>query len=230
MSDKVYCYAPDYTVLKNIPGYRDKADLEAFERGAVLERMIEGPPRGNFDLAHLQAIHKHLFQDVYEWAGDIRETSLSKGGHTFMSQSRIGTAMSDIHARLKAQNYLKELSAPDFAKAAGQILGDVNYTHPFREGNGRTQFQYLKQLGAQAGHDIDLTRFEQRSWYAASRAANDANYEPMAECIAKAIGPDRSPQRLDPRAEKLLERYRDLIEEQPERDASHERDRDDRER
>ena len=40
------------------------------------------------------------------------------------------------------------------------IVGDINYIHPFREGNGRTQLQYLKQLAEQAGHRLDLARIE----------------------------------------------------------------------
>lgn len=230
MSDKLYCYAPDFTVLKNKFEVRYNAGLRVAETAAVADRMLQTIPSGKFDLAHLQAIHKHLFQDVYTWAGHIRETPLSKGGHTFMSQSRIGTAMSDIHNRLKAQNFLKNLSVSDFAKEAGKILGDVNYTHPFREGNGRTQFQYLKQLGAQAGHPIDLARFEQKTWVAASRTAVDANYEPMAECIAEAIGPDRAPQRLGLRTEQLHEHYRSLIDETPARENARDRGDDDRER
>lgn len=65
--------------------------------------------------------------------------------------------MADIHRRLEAATYLHGLSRENFAAQAGQIIGDVNYVHPFREGNGRTQLHYLKQLAAQAGHAIDLT-------------------------------------------------------------------------
>jgi cell filamentation protein, protein adenylyltransferase len=212
MSDKVYCYPPDYTVLKNIPGYRDAEELKAFESEATKERMLQGPPNGKFGLSHLQAIHKHLFQDVYTWAGELRTTPLSKGGLSFMPQDRIGMAMSDVNNRLKAQNYLKDMNLEAYAKAAGQIMGDVNFTHPFREGNGRTQLQYLKQLTKQAGHEIDLSRLERRSWINASIEANKGEYAAMGKCIEQALGPERDRSNLDERTQALLNRYKDHAE------------------
>ena len=56
------------------------------------------------------------------------------------------------------------------------ILGDINYIHPFREGNGRTQLQYLKQLAQEAGHTLDLTRIQGSDWIAASVASHAADY------------------------------------------------------
>jgi cell filamentation protein len=66
------------------------------------------------------------------------------------------------------------------ASAAGKIIGDVNYVHPFREGNGRTQLLFLEQLAAQAGHALDLMQLDPARWIAASRAAHDADYSLMA--------------------------------------------------
>ncbi|MDN2583444.1 hypothetical protein [Aquibium sp. ELW1220] len=73
MSDSVYCYPPDHTVLKNRLNMRDASELEYFEREFVMER--EGVPEGDFSLSHLRAIHRHLFQDVYDRAGS-RATKL----------------------------------------------------------------------------------------------------------------------------------------------------------
>ena len=55
------------------------------------------------------------------------------------------------------------------------MLGDVNHVRPFREGNGRTQLQYLKQLAARAGHAINLTRLDRTAWLDASRRSNVAD-------------------------------------------------------
>jgi len=63
-----YTY-PGSEILKNKADIRDQAALDAFEADATAIRlleMIEKPIQGTFDLAHLQAIHHHLFQDVYE--------------------------------------------------------------------------------------------------------------------------------------------------------------------
>jgi len=67
----------------------------------------------------------------------------------------IGVA--NIHQRLVQRRFLVGLEHAEFTREAGKIIGDLNYVHPFREGNGRTQLQYLKRLAVRAGHDIDLT-------------------------------------------------------------------------
>jgi cell filamentation protein len=74
-----------------------------------------------------------------------------------------------------------------FADKAGEIIGDINYVHPFREGNGRTQALYLEALARQAGHPIDLTRLVRESWMEASKAAHAGRYGPFADCIRAAL-------------------------------------------
>ena len=71
MSDRDYCYPPDYIVLRNRLNIRDALALEAAERELVAQRLLEPVPAGDFDLDHLKAIHRHLFQDLYAWAGEF---------------------------------------------------------------------------------------------------------------------------------------------------------------
>lgn len=188
MSDPVYCYPPDFTVLKNKLNIREADVLDRFERRLVVQRFAEGAPGGEFDLAHLKAIHRHLFQDVYEWAGDIRSTELAKGGSRFLPRRFIESGIADVHQRLAAKSFLKGLDPENFAHEAGIILGDINHAHPFREGNGRTQLIYLEQLSRQAGYGLDLTKINRGAWMDASRKSHLGRYEAMAECIAVAIG------------------------------------------
>jgi cell filamentation protein len=187
MSDTKYCYPPDYSVLKNKLDLRDADLLERAERRLVVQRILEGLPSGDFDLAHLRAIHWHIFQDVYDWAGEIRTTEIAKSDSQFQFRHYIDTGVADVHRRIKAHDYLKNLSADQFADLAGEIIGDINYVHPFREGNGRTQMQYLKQLADQAGHAIDLTLVEKDIWMDASKKAHLGNYQPIAVCIKHLI-------------------------------------------
>ena len=67
------------------------------------------------------------------------------------------------------------------------MLGDVNRVHPFREGNGRTQLQYLKQLATRAGHAIDLTRIDRTTWLDSSRRSNAGDHAAMTRCIRRAL-------------------------------------------
>jgi fido (protein-threonine AMPylation protein) len=81
--DDPYCY-PGTTVLKNVPGIQDQAALDEFEIAIVAQRSDAPLPRGRFSLHHYCAVHRHLFQDVYHWAGRFRTVRISKGGSTFL--------------------------------------------------------------------------------------------------------------------------------------------------
>jgi len=181
-----YCY-PGSTVLRNKLSLADQERLNLIERRLVTQRALEGIPAGLFDLAHLRRIHKHLFQDVYDWAGAIRTVEIAKNGHQFQFCRFIETGMADVHRRLSSAAFLKNLSAEDFAAAAGEIIGDLNYAHPFRDGNGRTQLLYLQQLAEQAGHRLEISQLDSQRWISASKAAHNADYSLMAAEIARVI-------------------------------------------
>ena len=97
--------------------------------------------------------------------------------------------MADVHGRLARSRFLKGLAATAFAEQAAGIIGDINYIHPFREGNGRTQLQYLKQRARKRA--IALTRIEGPRWIAASIASHAADYQPMAEVRGAETAPER---------------------------------------
>ena len=186
-ADDPYVYPDAPNVLRNRLRIKDAEELDAVERVFVARRIRAGSPSGQFDAAHIRAIHKHLFQDVYEWAGEFRTVEIAKDGDQFHLKAYIQTGIADIHSRLVQRRFLEGLSSEEFAREAAEIIGDLNYVHPFREGNGRTQLQYLKQLAKRAGHDIDLTRLHGKQWIAASRAAQQTNYDPMRQAIAAAL-------------------------------------------
>ncbi len=185
-ADDPYVY-PGTRILKNRLHIKDPVRLDRGERRLAVERSRKGVPPGEFDLAHLQAIHHHLFQDIYDWAGEIRTVEISKGSQQFQFRQYIRTGMADVHGRLVQSRFLTGLSRPDFARQVAVIIGDVNYVHPFREGNGRTQLQYLKLLAARAGPPIDLSRINTKRWVEASQVSHAADYDLMAQLVAEAI-------------------------------------------
>ena len=95
--------------------------------------------------------------------------------------------MADVHRRVVAAGYFEGTSPGAFADGAGPILGDINHVHPFREGNGRTQFQYLKRLAERAGHGMNFTRLNREAWTDASRRSNAGDHEAMTRCIRQAL-------------------------------------------
>jgi cell filamentation protein len=152
-----YLY-PGANVLKNLRGLTDSALLARFEARRTHRRiaeLIDTPLEGGFDLAHFKAIHRYIFQDVFEWAGEFRTVNISKGGHLFGVAAFLDPALGQTMDKLAAENHLVGLDATRFASRAAYFLGELNAAHPFREGNGKTQREYVRKLGLQAGHYID---------------------------------------------------------------------------
>jgi cell filamentation protein len=189
MNGDPYVY-PASRVLRNKLGIQDAEKFDYHEREIVVFRSRQGIPIGDFDLKHLRAIHRHLFQDIFDWAGEIRTVEISKGASQFQFRQYIEIGMADVHRRLTSMDFLRGLNREEFAVKAASIMGDVNYVHPFREGNGRTQLQYFKLLCEHAGHPLDLTKIAAADWMEASIAAHRGEYDGMAGVIAAALKSD----------------------------------------
>lgn len=152
-----YCYEGT-TILKNLQNLRNAAALDMFEKAMTDQRADEPLPEGRFSVSHYKAVHRHLFQDVYAWAGKFRTVRLAKGQNAFCYPEHIGREMRMLFASLKLARWLGGLAQPDFAAAAAAFLSKLNAIHPFREGNGRTQLSFLAMLADRAGHPLDLER------------------------------------------------------------------------
>lgn len=176
-----------HPVLRNKFGFTTADRYDEGERVIVTQRICEGAPSGTFDLDHLRAIHRHLFQDLFDWAGEPRTVDMTKDGQRFQFATKIAADIAAIHRDLAAREFLKGTSPGDFAREAALLIGDINYVHPFREGNGRTQLLYLKQLAEAAGHPLDLTKLPAEPWIEASRASMEGDPEPMAGLITFAL-------------------------------------------
>jgi cell filamentation protein len=102
-----YLY-PGTNVLKNLRGLTDPEQLERFEARRTHQRiaeLIDNPLSGVFDIAHLKAIHRYIFQDLYEWAGQFREVNISKGGHLFGLAIFLESSLQQILTKLAAENH-----------------------------------------------------------------------------------------------------------------------------
>jgi cell filamentation protein len=134
--------------------------------------LIDAPVAGRFDTAHLKAVHRYIFQDVYDWAGRFRTVNISKGGHLFGLAGFLDGALQQLLEKLAAENYLSGLDATAFAQRAAWFLGEINAAHPFREGNGRTQREFLRELALKAGHYIDWRAANREEMTEASRLSH----------------------------------------------------------
>jgi len=140
---------PASGVLRNRFGIVDAAILEMTEADLVAARsreLVRNPLKGQFDLRHLQAIHHYLFGDLYEWAGELRTVDISKNDNMFAHHAHIVSAAELIFERLAAEQYLAGLDTDAFSSRVAYFLGEINALHPFREGNGRAQREFISHL------------------------------------------------------------------------------------
>ena len=146
MSD-VYCY-PDSSVLKNRLDIHDKEQLLAAEvrlAAIRLYQLQEQPVHGNFDLNHLCRIHGHIFQDLYPWAGKIRTVNIAKT-NMFCLVQHIQTYAHTIFPSY-CMDCIRVKDNPErFIHVFTSHYADLNALHPFREGNGRSQREFAREL------------------------------------------------------------------------------------
>ncbi len=187
---------PASGVLKNRFGIADEATLEATEASLVALRsyeLVQGPLPGKFDLAHLQAIHRHLFGDIYEWAGQLRTIDIAKGGNAFAHHGYIATAAQPIFAQLAREKHLAGLPPPAFSARAAHYLGEVNALHPFREGNGRAQREFFSHLAHARAYYIAWENITPAVMLQASIESFEGDVSKLAAIIQENLSPLEAP-------------------------------------
>ena len=142
------CYE-NSTVLINKFDIRDEAQLDAVERsitsGLIAKTMIEMPFE-NVDFKFYKNLHNYVFSDIYEWAGSVRSIDMSKKGTNFCSATKMNERAERIFLNLQTTDYLKMVPTDEFVNEFTDLYCDLNYLHPFREGNGRIQRLFLNML------------------------------------------------------------------------------------
>lgn len=188
-----YVY-PDTHVLINRLDIRDPDELERLERLMSAAAAIRRPDTTDFSPKGYCDLHKHLFGDLYPWAGELRSVNLSKDNTRFCQAPYIAPSLQQQFATLKNENYLQGLNAATFAEKAAIHAVELNSIHPFREGNGRTLRAYLEDLAKQAGHNLQTRHFDRNQWMKASILGhNQALWKPMAEVLSSGLNqPDRT--------------------------------------
>lgn len=186
--DDPYCY-PGSSVLKNRLDLRTQAELEAFEAFITAQRADEPLPAGRLSYTHYRAIHRHLFQDVYMWAGQIRRVRIAKKESMFAYPEHIDREMRRLFRHLASERYFQNLGAASFATKSAHFLAELNAIHPFREGNGRTQLTFLVLLAERAGHSLDLGRLSPSAALRAMIRSFGGREEALARLIRNLIRP-----------------------------------------
>lgn len=179
-------------ILRNFVGANTQKKLRKAETdvAGMAELTLGDIPRSN-NLAELQAIHKALFGKIYDWAGEIRTVDIKKGSEEFfLFVFQISEGAKFVFDELAKENTLKNLSKEDFVKRLAYFYEQVNFIHPFREGNGRTQRVFWNRVAADAGYFIDWSQVVGGELDKASVEGREHhNLEPLEEMFARIVKP-----------------------------------------
>lgn len=190
MSDDPYV-DPDTGVLINLLGLTDADELSVVETDIVIARIHQLRSRripGVYDVAHLQAFHRHLFGDVYVWAGDFRTVNIARTA-AFGDWRFARPYLDQVFADLAAENHLEGIDAEVLVGRLAHYIGEVNAAHPFREGNGRTQRAFFKQLAHDAGWSLGWSATTADENASASEASLMGDQKPLERLLRKTIEP-----------------------------------------
>jgi len=166
---------PGTTVLRNKLGIHDPDELHTEEYLYASARQIDLELRvviipATYDADHLRNVHRHLFQDVYDWAGEHRTVSLAKNTSEFAPTNRIASYL-DAAASIADDMSWQSMTADQFAKAMAKVYAWVNHAHPFREGNGRAAKYWLSEIAEQSPWQLDFEQVEADIWNQAAASS-----------------------------------------------------------
>lgn len=162
----------------NLLGITDRQALHQKEYQLTQSRALQlavKPIKGEFDLAHLRAIHKHIFQDVYPWAGELRTVNYSKRNENRPGWKGVFAKTNEFEEKAKAahdlslsKNHLRGLNRSEFVDSITELYAQWNSLHPFPEGNGRATQTMLHQLAKEAGYELNFHKVTDERWRAAA--------------------------------------------------------------
>lgn len=183
-----YCY-PDSDVLINLLDIRDPGELAEAEAEFSAERYRTYDPSqlslSDFSFAHLQQLHHHLFQDLYEWAGRPRDVDISKGDTRFCTCMRIEPEATKLFRTIPALADCH--SDKELIEQIADLFCEMNLLHPFREGNGRVQRFFFEELLFTLGYEITWPKISRQEWINANIAGVHLNLEPLKVIFSQAI-------------------------------------------
>lgn len=145
--------------------------------------MEVNPVAGSFDFDHLRETHRRLFGDVYDWAGQLRQVDISKNDTRFANAGYLESAGKKLFQQLAKENQLHGLSPDELSQRLGEYLGEINVLHPFREGNGRTQREFIGQLARENGYRINWEGISQNDMVNASIEAYHGSSASLGQLI-----------------------------------------------
>ena len=183
------CYEGTACLINKL-GIKDDKKLSEFEAAVTLAKagtLEKEPIEGGFDAEHYKAIHKFLFEDIYDWAGEYRTIDMSKKGTAFVKADKISELMDACFKRLKDNDFFKNQLFDEYVKNIVDFYQTTNMIHPFREGNGRTQRIFIAQLIRFGGYDISFSEIDSDELMIATIQAANGVTDNLERLFAESI-------------------------------------------
>jgi cell filamentation protein len=193
MSDKYaigqdpYCYR-NSRVLKNKFNLHNDEILKEAEREITtlaLQQIKFAPPP--YDLNYLRTIHRLLFANLYDWAGELRSIKMSKFDTVFCIPERIEPEAHKIFQTLEKEDCYIHNSHQELVKNMAELYAELNMIHPFREGNGRTQRIFFEHLALNCGYAINWGVVSNDHWIKANIDGVNCDYQSLQNVFESAI-------------------------------------------
>ena len=184
--DSEYCY-PKTSILKNKINITNDEDLYKVELAVVAyetTNLLQNPITGIFDFKHLKTIHYQLFSKIYDWAGISRTCSIAKTD-LFCLPQYIDNYANDIFEKLAIEKYYIEYNSEKTIDCLVALFADINALHPFREGNGRAQREFIEELAKINGINLDLTTVDKNNMIIASHESINGDYKKLTKLFKK---------------------------------------------
>lgn len=166
-----YCYE-NSNILINKLDIKNEKMLQKYEAKITAAKLLSLRQKGitgNFDVSHFVSIHAYLFEDIYPFAGKFRIEDISKGVFSFAHWKYIDTELERLLKELKNEDYLVKYDKEQLAKRLAYYISEINVLHPFREGNGRTIREFIRQLALKNGYKLNLKKIAPKEMLEASK-------------------------------------------------------------
>jgi len=180
---------PAHGVLRNRLRITDPERLRQVEAGlsqAALADLAVRPLPGNYDLSHLRGFHREIFGDLYLWAGEIRTVAITRTD-MFCLPQHIESYAGEVFAALANERHLRSLDRDTFIDRLTHYFAEVNAIHPFRDGNGRTQRAFFRQLSQAAGWRLDWSNLGPAGNASASMSSVRGDNQPLRSLLESLV-------------------------------------------
>ena len=165
-----YCYNGTDTLINKLD-IKDPKKLETYEAKITAAKLLALRHKGiigNFDIEHLNKIHSYLFEDIYPFAGKFRNENIAKGIFRFAEFKYIEPELNRLLKNLVKENFLQGLNKKDLSEKLAYYLSELNVLHPYREGNGRTIREFIRELALKNQYKLNLSKINPQEFLKAS--------------------------------------------------------------